>query len=72
MVDIDFFKIDEICRHNAIGYKQMGYIYPRIMTFITQDNQDEILNQIGILANKGLDENQIIEEIIPIKNDYKI
>lgn len=63
MVNIDFWKIYEVCHRNPIGYDQMGYIYPRIIKYITKDNQDTILSTIGILANKGLNKYQMVKEI---------
>ena len=63
MINIDLCKIHEVCLKNPIGYEQMGYIYPRIMKYITQDNQDKILDVVGVLANKGLNKYQIVEKI---------
>ena len=66
MININLFKINEVCIKNPIGLEQMGYIYPRIMKYITLDNQDELLTKIGAFANEGLNEFQIIERIIAI------
>lgn len=51
MKNIDLWKADEICNKHCIGLDQMGQVLARIFYKLTDENQSEILDKIGELAD---------------------
>lgn len=67
---LDLWKIYETCDVHYIGYDEMSVILPRIYNLLRDDNQEQIFNLIGDLADKTCCAIDYIVEHVELRYKY--